>query len=316
MGQLRNISVSDVVENAVALRTVNRESEEFQGLVDSIRQKGFFGTITVRERTDSETGETTFEIVDGLHRFTAAKEAGLDTIGADVVDLDDDEVLEAQIMTNIHKVETRPMEYSKQLRRILSRNPLMTEAELAAKLGKSTTWIQGRLGLNKIENETIQSLIDGGEIKLSNAYALAKLPPEEQADWVDRAQVMPPDEFVPQTQARLKEIKEARRKGRDAGPTEFQPVAHLQKLAAFKEELESGAVGASLVASSGVSTAAEGFSLAVAWALHLDPASVEIQRAKDEARRAEKQAAKERRAAEREAAKAAKAAEAAAVAAE
>ena len=40
-------------------------------------------------------------------------------------------MLEAQILANIHKIETKPMEYSAQLKRILSRNPLMTEAELA-----------------------------------------------------------------------------------------------------------------------------------------------------------------------------------------
>ena len=48
MGELKTIPISTIRENPVALRTVNRDTEEYQGLVDSISQKGFLGAITVR----------------------------------------------------------------------------------------------------------------------------------------------------------------------------------------------------------------------------------------------------------------------------
>ena len=41
MGDLRTILLSTIRENPVALRNVNRKSDEYKGLVDSIRQKGF-----------------------------------------------------------------------------------------------------------------------------------------------------------------------------------------------------------------------------------------------------------------------------------
>ena len=173
---LQVIKLSDIRENPVALRTVNRDSEQYLGLVESIRSKGFIGAISVRKQIDSETSAEFFELVDGLHRFNASKDAGLETINADVVSLTEDQVLEAQIMTNIHKVETRPAEYTQQLKRILNRNPLMTESELAVKLGKSPSWIKDRLSLGKITNPDITALINDGKIVLSNAYALAKLP--------------------------------------------------------------------------------------------------------------------------------------------
>jgi len=309
MGELKVIPISAIRENPVALRTVNRETEEYQGLVDSIRQKGFLGAITVRPQVDQETGEEFYELVDGLHRFTASKDAGLTDINVDVVSLDDDQVLEAQIMANIHKVETRPMDYTNQLKRILIRNSMMTEAELAAKLGKSQAWIAGRLSLNKIENEKIKELVNEGKICLSNAYALAKLPVSDHADWVDRAMTLPPDEFVPAASGRLKEVREAARQGRDAGSAEFQPVPHVRKIKALKDELESGNVGQGLVAQTGVSTPVEGFALGVAWALNIDPVSVEEQRSKDEERRnlkAEKKAAKAAERAKKKAEKAKK----------
>lgn len=299
MSELSVIAISEIRENPVALRTVNRQSEEYMGLVDSIRQKGFFGAITVRRKTDAETNQSYYELIDGLHRYSAAKDAGLTEINVDIVSLDDDAVLEAQVMANIHKVETRPIEYSKQLLRILSRNPLMTESELAVKLGKSAQWIKERLGLTKITNEDVAALVDEGKIGLANAYALAKLPPEEMADWVDRAITLSPDEFIPAANSRCKEIKEAKRKGQDPSDREFQPVAFMQKMKDIKTELDDGTIAKALINQTGASNAEQGFKLAVQWCLHLDPASVEAQKAKDEERKAQRAEAKKKRDAEK-----------------
>jgi ParB/RepB/Spo0J family partition protein len=304
MGRLATVQLSDIRENEVALRTVNRESEDYLGLVDSIRQKGFLGAITVREKTDPETSQIYYELVDGLHRFKAACDAGLTEIGVDIVDLDDSETLEAQLMANVHKIETRPIEYTQQLKKILNLQPLMTEAELAESLGKSPQWIKQRLGLLKIENKDIQQLIDEGKIGLANAYALAKLPPEEMADFVDRAMTMPPDTFVPAVNERAKEIREAKRKGQDAGEAEFQPRAFLQKMADIKKVHTDGEMAQSLCAANKIKTPVEGFALAVAWVLHLDPESVAAQKQQDEERKQQRAEAKKRREVEKAAKKA------------
>jgi ParB family chromosome partitioning protein len=305
MGDLKKVLLSDIRENDVALRTVNRESEEYLGLVESIRSKGFIGAISVRERQD-EDGTSYYELIDGLHRFNASKDAGREDINVDVVDLDEDQVLEAQIMANIHKVETKPIEYTRQLKRILTRNPLMTESELAAKLGKSTSWIGGRLSLNKLASDQARKLVDEGKIGLSNAYALAKLPAEEQADWLDRAMTTTPDEFIPQTTERLKQIREARKAGKEAGPAEFVATPHMQKLAALKAELESAEIGPVICTQNGVATPAEGFAMGVKWALHMDPDSIEVQKERDAERRAQREEKKRAKAVERAQKKAAK----------
>ncbi len=292
MGKLATVKISEIRENPVALRTVNRENEDYLGLVASMQQRGFMGAITVRKNKDTESGEEFYELVDGLHRFCAAKDAGLSEINIDIVSLDDDLVLEAQIMANIHNIETRPAEYTQQLKRILARNPLMTEAELATKLGKSTTWIQSRLSLTKIDNEEIITLINEGKIGLANAYALAKLPTDEQAAFVDRAMTQPPDEFVPAVNTRVKEIRDAKRKGADASKAEFQPVAHMRKMKDVKLELENPEIGPALIKAGAIKKPVDAFSLAVQWILHLDPQSVEIQKAEYEERAKKKEEAK------------------------
>lgn len=293
MGQLAKVPIGEIRENPVALRAVNREGEGFLGLVDSIKQKGFLGALTVRKNRDGETGTEFYELIDGLHRLSAARDAGIDEIQVDIVDLDDAEVLEAQMMLNMHTIETRPVEYSRQLRRILAMNHMMTEAELAAKLGKSSSWIGARLGLNKIESEQITGLINEGKIKLANAYALAKLPVEEQQNWVERAMTEGPDVFVPACNQRLKEIKAAAKAGKDASAEQFTPTPHMQKLGDVKEELDSGKVAKALGVKDKVAWIA-----AIQWVLHLDPKSVEAQEAKFNQQQAEKAQRKKDRAAE------------------
>ena len=116
--QLLTVPISQVRENPVALRPVDPENEDYKGLVESIRQGGFMGVITVREKLDEETSELYYQIIDGLHRFNACKEVGLEEIAICVEDLDDKGALEAQIMSNIHKIETKPVQYAKQLHRL------------------------------------------------------------------------------------------------------------------------------------------------------------------------------------------------------
>jgi ParB family chromosome partitioning protein len=287
MGEVIKIKLSDIRENPVALRAVNRESEAFQGLVASMRSVGFFGAITVRPQTDPETNQSYYEIIDGLHRYSAAKDAGLDEINAEVRPLDQDRLLEMQIMANFHKVDTKPMEYAKQLRRILARNPMMTEMDLANRLGASPQFIQNRLGLNKIDNPKVAELINEGKIPLSNAFALTKLPASEIPEWVERAMTSKFEEFGPAVQARAKEIRESSRAGKDAAPPTFAPVAHLRKLSEIKDAAAdinnlSGVIG-------GITDPAAAATVALQWVLHLDPKSVEVQKAAFDQREAERE---------------------------
>lgn len=308
MGEVKTIAISEIRENPVALRTVNRTSEEYLGLVQSIKEKGFMGAITVRPQVDKESGEKYYELIDGLHRFSASKDAGISEINVDIVPLNEDQMLEAQIMANIHKIETRPAEYSQQLKRILARNPLMTEAELAKRLGKSPMWISQRLGLTRIDNDQVLELINSGKITLSNAYALAKLPSEELASFVERAMTLAPDEFIPAINNRIKEIKEAKRSGQDPEAQSFQPVAHLRKLSEIKKEMDTPEVGILLVEQLKIKKPADAFNLAVQWMMHMDPVSVDTQKAEYEAREKKKAEEAAKRKVEREQKKAAESA--------
>jgi len=205
MSELCSIAVGCIRENPVAMRSVDRDSEAYQGLCASIRERGILTPISVRQR------EGYYEIIDGLHRYQAAKDCGISWIPCDIVKVNDDQILELQIMQSVHKIETRPYEYTQQLKRILARNPLLTITDLAKRLGKSTTWLNNRLMLTKIKSLRIRDLINVGKIPLSNAYALAKLPANEQINWIDQAQAQRPEEFIPGINARLQQVRHTNR---------------------------------------------------------------------------------------------------------
>lgn len=307
----QNIPLSQIRKSEVALRDVNRQTEQFQLLFNSIKQRGIMNSIVVREQRDPTTGVVTYGLVDGLQRFTCATDLGFTEIPANVVELDDAELLEAQIITNLNRVQTKPAELSKHLLRILSRNPMMTKQSLAERCCQSLTWVNQRLSLDKLTEE-IQELVNEGRIHLSNAYALAKIPEEEQAEHVDAAISESPKTFVPRMKARVKEIRDAKNAGKDATKAEFKPTQHLQKVADVKEELASMTVGKALIAKHKPKTPEEAWELCVKWMLHADDDSVAEQKRKADQRKADREEAKKKLAAEREEQKQKKAAEAAA----
>lgn len=295
--QLKHIKLSEIRENPNALRQVNRQHEDYQGLVDSIKRNGVYNAIVVRECIDPETKLPYYCLVDGLHRFTASKDAGLESIPCQIKSMEDAAALEAQIVTNIQKIDTKPVQYSKGLVRLLSMNPLLTLTELAERLSKTPQWLNERLGLVKI-NKDLQALVDEGKIILTNAYALAKLPENDQVDFLDRAMTMQPAEFLPTVNNRIKEVKEAERQGR-APSSGFQPVQVLRKVGEVKDELNSNHVGQELLAKLEIKTPMEAWQLAVKWMLNIDPVSIEIQIQRDQQRKKELEEAKEKRKKER-----------------
>ena len=309
--ELLHIPLDKIIEPDEKLRQVDKETEEYEGLCDSIKAKGVLNPINVRELEDPESGEKIYGLVDGLQRFTASKDAGKTSIPAQVISCAEADLIETQILANVHKIETKPVEYSKALLKLLQNNPLLARSELAAKLCKTSAWISERLGLLKLI-EAVGNLVDDDKIGLSNAYAMARLPQEEQADFVDRAIAMPPPQFGATVNARVKEIREAKRQGRDAAPAEFQAIAILRSRKDLMEEMDKGESGLNLCKNNKPKDVAQAFALAVKWALNLDPVSVEIQKAKDDERKAELKRRKEENALERKRRKAKEAADKAA----
>lgn len=279
--ELKFIPLSAIRKNPAAIREVDKSSEDYTQLVDSVKNLGILTPIQVRPYVDPETKVACYMLTDGLHRFTAAGDAGLVEIPAYIVDMDDKVAKISQLVANIHKVETRPVEYSKQLQRIMSDDPTYTIAKMSSTLNKSPQWVSERLGLTKLK-EDLGKLVDEGKINLTNAYALAKLPEDEQENFKDRAIGMTPQEFVGIVQQRKKEIDMAKRQGRETAAEEFVAKPHVRKLSLLTAELENPKAGPDLCQKAGLGKAASkteaaesGFKLGIQFALCVDPVSLD-----------------------------------------
>lgn len=315
--KLKHIPLSQIKPPKDALRKVNQTRPEYIELVGSVKDKGILNPILVREVKDDT--DTPYSIVEGLHRYSAASDAGLTEIPCQIMTMTEAETWEAQIIGNLHKIETRAAEYAAALARVMSANPTLTKKQLSAKLSKSTTWIDNQLKLTELP-ESAQKLINDGAITVSNGYTLANLAAvaEDEVDnFLNAAQTSSPSEFASRVDSRVRQIKAERKAGRTPGkPTEYEPSASPQKLPLIKEELNTLANAKKVLESTGSQTALDGWRDAIKWVLHLDPISIEEGRAKYEADKAAQAEAKEKRRQEREEAERKKAAENSAAATE
>ncbi len=272
MDDLKHLSIHVLREPKVRLRDVDRESIDYLELRDSIRDHGVLQPLLVRPV------EGGFEIIEGLHRLTAAKEVRLETVPCLIRPCGDEEALVLQLQANAISPETKLAEYAQQLKRLMARNPDMTQSELACLIRKSPAWIGKCLTLTALLRN-IQAMVNRGEISLENAYMLAKIPRSMQMEYVDRAKVMPRKEFKPLAAACVKQYMEAVKQGKmDAFYSDkFEPVAHLRSLTEIEEEMKGKAVGALVSTGEGCQTVLDGFYAGLRWACHLDQASVKDQ---------------------------------------
>jgi ParB family chromosome partitioning protein len=291
---LAEIPLGQITPNVAALRKVNTTGAEYLQMRESVREHGIITPISV-----NKTGENTYELVDGLHRFTAAQEVGLATIPAQIFeDATKSDTLIKQIIANVARVETKPVEFATGLKRLLADNPYMTRGELAKRLGRETSWIDKRLSLVAITDPEIQAMVDEGTIKLSQAFSLALLPESEQKEFVRHCfdQDISIQTFATMVTNRLAELRKIKAAGQAPKAPGFQPVAHLRK---FKEvEAVDRVALANVIGNE--SNPLEAALKVVAWMLHMDPVSIAEGQAKYDAAKAAKEAAK----AEKSAAKA------------
>lgn len=296
----------------IALRGAQLESEGFKGLHASIEANGILQPLLVRQY---DKDRSKLLLVDGLQRYTIAKMLKMDTVPVHFGTMDELEMMAAQIQTNLHKIQTKPAAYGQQLRRMMSLNPLLTVTAMAKRLGTTTQWISLRISLHRLVPE-IAKLVDEGQICVTNAFSLAKLPEEEQLAWVERAVSVEPKEFCEKCDTRARELKELQRAGKDAAPEKFVPVRRLRPPAIIKQEFEEHTARQRLVSDD--MSASDAFDLAVAWTLHQDAETLvqeeEAWKAEQIAKKSREEERKQKRDAEK-AEKAQKVADAASVAA-
>lgn len=288
---LQNIPVRKTRLCEHLLRKVNKQSPEYEGVKASIKAKGVLQPISAQQLVDNE-GNTYYEVIDGAHRTEICRDLGIDTIPAILSTKSRKEVIEEQIIGNVQKIETKPYEYSKALLELLKEDWTLTQAILASMLGKTEQWVRERMHLGTLRPE-IGQLVDEGKINLSNAYALAKLDPEEQPAWLERAQTTPAPEFVPAADARKKQMDKDKRAGRNTAPATFEGKPFMRKQGEILSEISDLSALAKAFSANPPASAQDAAVEALKWVMNIDAATLAVreQKWKEEVEQKAKEAA-------------------------
>jgi ParB family chromosome partitioning protein len=162
------ISLDRIIPNAQQPRKDFSETS-MRELANSIREHGVIQAITVRK-----IGQDEYELVSGERRWRASKEAGLKTIPAYVLGVENDrKMLEFAIIENVQRTQLNPIEEAEAYDRLI-RECNLTQEEVSEKISKDRTTISNFLRLLKLP-ESIRQSLRKGDLGMGHAKAVMSL---------------------------------------------------------------------------------------------------------------------------------------------
>ncbi len=271
--KLANIPIELLIPPFVLLRLVDRTSLDYIEMRDSIAAHGFFGSICVRK---SKKYPNKYEIINGLHRYCCAIDCGMEDVPCIIKEATDTEVKNWQIQANLLRRETKNADYATRLKMLIVENPELTMEVLSAELHCRPGKLQKILKLTRLIPVAKKQLNDGN-LPLTSAYALARLPKRLQEDLFEKATTLSVRDFVQICTGYSKSYKEAVNEGRLQKylHPNVNPNPYLRSFKQIKNEYFNSLAGKLILEETVFSNNLEIWKAALAWVLHLDSISVE-----------------------------------------
>ena len=144
------------------------DQEALQELANSIRELGIIQPITLRK---VEGGK--YQIIAGERRWRASQLAGLQTIPAYIVSVEDQGVMEMALVENIQREDLNAIEIALAYQH-LAETTGMTQAKISERVGKSRAAVTNYLRLLKLPAQ-VQIALKNHEIDMGHARALLAL---------------------------------------------------------------------------------------------------------------------------------------------
>lgn len=172
-------TVKDVALGKISISKFNPrrhfDPKKMQELKDSIKDKGVIQPILVRPSNGK------FEIVCGERRYKASQLAGAKEIPVIVKQLSDQQVLEIQVIENLQREDLHPLEEAEGYEALIKKHGYSAAEDIAAKIGKSKSYVYGRLKLCDLIPEN-RKLFYEQKISSSVALLLARVPAHLQKE--------------------------------------------------------------------------------------------------------------------------------------
>ena len=181
-----SIPLSQIRLSSTAAQRSRREAYDKRGmkrLAASVGRMGVLVPILVRPAPEGSAvlpkDGAKYEVVAGERRFRAAQEAKLDEIPALVRELSDVQALEAQLVENLQREDLDELSEADGYDALMANHDYTAEM-IADKIGRSRSYVYGRLKLKRLNNK-VRTEIVNGRLPASIGLLIAQVPPELQS---------------------------------------------------------------------------------------------------------------------------------------
>lgn len=163
-GFIQDLGISQIKQSPNILRS----EIEVEQLTASIQHIGLLQPILVR------TMDNHYEIVAGNRRLQACKRLGWKKIGCHIIELDEKRAFEISLVENIQKKTLSPIEEATAFKVYIADFGWGGVSDLAARIGKSVSYITKRIKLLNLPSDVLQS-IRNNKIETSIAEELLSI---------------------------------------------------------------------------------------------------------------------------------------------
>ena len=156
------------------------DEESLRGLMRSIQEKGVIQPVSV-----NRSGEG-YHLIAGERRWRAARMAGMETIPAIVHEIDStEELMELSLIENIQREDLNPIEEAQGYRELMD-TCLLTQEDIARKVGRDRSTVANTVRLLKLPEE-LQNFLRSGQLQMGHARALIPLDRDDALELGRRA---------------------------------------------------------------------------------------------------------------------------------
>jgi ParB/RepB/Spo0J family partition protein len=173
---IRNLALKSIEPSGTPVqerRRTHYDAAALKELAENIKAVQVIEPIIVRPKIGDKDAER-FEIVAGERRWRASREAGLDTIPAIVRMLDDGQVLEIQLVENLHREGLHALEEAEGYEILMQQHHYDIE-QLCAKVGRSRAYVYARLKLLALDKKSREAFY-AGKLTAATALLIARIP--------------------------------------------------------------------------------------------------------------------------------------------
>ena len=219
VSSMEEIELSLIDPNPKQPRT-RFDEDALEELADSIKTLGVIQPVTVKKEPSGR-----FTIISGERRCRASQLAGLKTVPAYVLEVDDQTLHEMALVENIQRQDLNAIEVALSLQRLVDECNL-TQDTLASRVGKKRSTVANYMRLLKLPVE-VQLALREDLISMGHAKAIASLPtPEAQLHLLRRT--LKKSLSVRQTEELVRKMTDEESKRKKEVPEEEFPESYTK----------------------------------------------------------------------------------------